>query len=191
MIIHNKNVFTEIKDCSTLNELYDSREQLSDAVVVLVHGNGMTDEISAEAAEWLMKVPFAVVFAAEKISGFSYEFLSLFDVRLSREKYPASAVKADERYRVLCGDTAYFALCSGGCADAPNFVTVLDGEENFSDEASVWTEKICGGKTSAQLKVLVNCLTAVRRSGIDAVLSAESEGFYELMAQKTEGKSDE
>lgn len=191
MIIHNKNVFTEIKDCRTLNELYSSREQLSDAIVVLVHGDGMADELSAEAAEWLMKVPFAVIFAAEKISGFSYEFLSLFDVRLSMENYPASAVKADERYRVLCGDTAYYAVCSGDCADAPNFVTVIGGEENFSDEASVWTEKICGGKTPTQLKVLVNCLTAIRRSGIDAVLSAESEGFYELMAQKTEDKSDE
>lgn len=191
MTLQNNNLFTLITDCKNLCELYENRDNIGNASVVLINADNMADDVCADAAEWLSDVPFITVFAAENIKRFSYELLSLFDVRLGGDDYPAAMAKADNRYRLLCGSTAYYALLSGTSETALNFVTVLSADEGFSPAAESYIEKICRDKTASQLKVLAKCLTAARRSGIDGVLSAESEGFYELMSQKTEDKADE
>lgn len=191
MIIQKHNLFTEINGCKTLGELYSEKEQFDGTPVLLLHGDDMGDVIDESAAAWLSAVDFITVFAAEDISSFSYEILSKFDVRLGGMEYPASSAKADDRYRLLCGDTAFEILSSGTSDTAPNFVAVLSGEESFAVKALMYVKRVCGDKTEAQMKVLTRCLKAVVKGGTEAVLTAESEGFYALMAQKTEDSADE
>ena len=70
-------------------------------------------------------------------------------------------------------------------------MTVLSGEETFPEQAQAYVRRVCGDKTQAQIKVLTKCLRSAVRGGTEAVLAAESEGFYALMAQKTEDASNE
>jgi len=191
MIIQNHNGFTEITGCKALCELYAERDRLGDMPVILVHADDMEDTVSEETAAWFMDVPFITVIAAEDTGRFSYNLMSLFDVRLGGNPYPAASAEADERYRFLCGDTAYEMLSAGKTENAPNFVTVLSDDEGFSAVAVSYLEHICSGRTSGQLSILTGCLKAASKGGTEAVLSAESNGFYALMAQKTEEQSDE
>lgn len=191
MIIQKHKLFTEIIGCKALGELYSEKEKLDGISVLLLHGDDMEEAPDDAVASWLSAVDFITVFAAENISRFSYEFLSEFDVRLGGAEYPASSARADDRYRLLCGDTAYEVLSSGTSDTAPNFVTVLSGEESFDAKALAYVNRVCGDKTEAQMKILTRCLKAAVNDSIKAVLTAESEGFYALMAQKTEDAADE
>lgn len=191
MISQNNDLFIQIKDCKDLRELYENKDNIGNASVVLINADNMADDVCSEAAEWLSDAPFITVFAAENIKRFSYEMLSLFDIRLGGEEYPAAKAKADDKYRLLCGSAAYYALLSGTSETALNFVTVLTSYEGFDSAVESYIEKICKDKTASQLRVLISCLVSARKCGIESVLSAESEGFYELMSQKTEDKADE
>ncbi len=191
MTFQKHELFTEINGCKSLTRLYSEKNQLKDVSILLIHGAEMEDESDSMVTSWIMGSDFITVFAAEDITKFSYNFLSQFDVRLSSVEYPASCVIADERYRLLCGDTAYELLKNGKTESATNFVTVLSAEETFSEQAQAYVRRVCGDKTQAQIKVLTKCLRSAVRGGTEAVLAAESEGFYALMAQKTEDASNE
>lgn len=184
-------LFIEISGCKALSELCGEKEKLEGESVILLHGDDIENMITCDSAAWLSDAPFITVFAAEDIARFSYEFLSAFDVRLGGSEYPASSAKADDRYRLLCGDTAYELLLGGKTENAPNFVTVLSGEKPFAAGALSYVKRVCGDKTQTQMKVLTGCLKAAVNGGTEAVLTAESEGFYALMAQKTEDAADE
>ena len=80
---------------------------------------------------------------------------------------------------------------SGKSTNAPNFVTVFTEDDEFSKQAESYVSHICGDKSKKQLKILIGCLKAASKGGTDAVFTAESEGFYALMAQKTEDETDE
>lgn len=191
MIIKNHKLFTEIFDCKSLDLLYSDKNKFDEESVLLIHGDVMDEEADSEATSWIADAAFITVFAAEDITRFSYRFLSQFDVRLSRTEYPATSVDVDDRYRFLCGDTAYELLCSKKTVNAPNFVTVFTEDDEFSKQAESYVSHICGDKSKKQLKILIGCLKAASKGGTDAVFTAESEGFYALMAQKTEDETDE
>lgn len=190
MIFQKNELFTEISGCNSLSEIYSEKIKLDDEAIVLIYGDELIED-SAETASQLAKADFITVFASEDITRFSYRFLSQFDVRISGKEYPADLAEADERYKLLCGASAYELLRSGKTENAPNFVTVLTDEGNFSQQAQAYVSRVCGDKTRAQIKVLAGCLKAAVKGGTDAVFKAESEGFYALMAQRTEDKADE
>jgi len=191
MIFQKNELYTEIKDCKNIKELYENRESIEDASVVLVYADDMADDACSEAAEWLSDASCITVIAAEDVERLSYDILSLFDVRIGGCEYPAEKARADEKYRLLCGSGAYFKLLNGKADTAPNFVTIPETDEDFASAAKKYIETICKDKTPSQLRILTDCLVKARKSGIESVFSAESEGFYELMSQKAEENADE
>lgn len=188
MKLTSNNGWLKVELQSSFQELLQEGSKISDTSILLLMADGVSDDMDAKTRESLLNAPFLTVFAAENLNQYSYQTLSAFDVRLASEQYSAEKVQLDERYRLLCGETAYDRMCHANCEFAENFVTIPEMEDGFANGVFAYMNTLCKEKSDEQLAILVGCIRAAQ-SGRAAVLKAESEGFYRLMQQKTEGSN--
>ncbi len=183
MNITKKNNYLHVTDiddlASAVSECYKEYE---DGFCAVVFEAG-EKAVSAEAKKLLAEAPFITAVHSEKLTAPAEDLLA-YDLRFSGEVFKtnretAEKLSANEKFTILFSAKRAYALktyaLSGDASETElDYFSVT--EESFDE----YFTRIYKDKTPYQIKILTECLVALRTGEAEKGFAKESENFYKL-----------
>ncbi len=212
MIIEKKEFYLRVSQIASLDDiLYSSDkikeniDQLQSAVVVFSFTEEpKSDEKSRDTfAHFVFGLSAVTVAESNNFSGFSFEFLTLFDKLISAEKCTINNISASQsygtdfmkRYRIVYGRKAaydlkkYISDCSGQSFTL-SCITVPEYEGSIQEKTDMYLNSLFKEKTEFQINSIAACFIKARKEGTAAALNEESIRFYSLVKRISEEHTD-
>ncbi len=212
MKIEEKVFYLRVSEIKSLDDILSSSEKIekhigdsqSAAVVFSFKYEPDADEITrSRFALFLTGLSAVTVAESKDFSGFSLEFLTLFDKAVSEHECSINSKRISHdygtdlmhRYELICGrKEAYnlkkFFSGSDGQSYRLPFVTVPDYEGSIEKKTDQFLNNLFNDKTAFEAVSIAACFVKARTEGTVSALNEESIRFYSLVNIKNGGCRD-
>lgn len=207
MEIEKRVLYLRVSQIKSLDDILTSSDKIieyinqdqSAAVVFSLTEEPQSDEATREMfAHFVLGLPAVTAAVSHDFSGFSLEFLTLFDKLISEQEclinnLPVSNSYGTDfmkRYRIVAGRKSAYDLkkyLSGNCRQSirlPN-VTIPDYEGSLQEKTDMYINDLFKDKTDFEVNSIAACFVKARRGG-KAAFNEESIRFYALIKRKSE-----